>query len=61
MLTKDELLSLMHDLELDRVERTESENNTDKFCQAICAFANNLPNHRQQGYLLIGVKDDGSL
>ena len=61
MLTKDQLLGLLSDMESDRVERTISVNNTDKFCQAICAFANDLPNHRQPGYLLIGVKDNGQL
>ncbi|EQD49146.1 transcriptional regulator, partial [mine drainage metagenome] len=31
------------------------------FSQAICAFSNDLPNYRQPGYLLVGVKDNGSL
>jgi ATP-dependent DNA helicase RecG len=61
MLNEAQLLELLSELELDRIERTESSNNTDKFCQAICAFANDLPNHRVPGYLLIGVKDDGQL
>jgi ATP-dependent DNA helicase RecG len=61
MLTEDQLKALMPELESDTVERTESLNNTDKFGQAICAFANDLPNHRKPGYLLIGVKDDGTL
>lgn len=61
MLTEAQLIALLSDLESDRVERTISTADTDKFCQAICAFANDLPNHRQPGYLLIGVKDDGSL
>jgi ATP-dependent DNA helicase RecG len=61
MLTEDQLKALMSELESDTVERTESVNNTDKFGQAICAFANDLPNHRKPGYLLIGVKDDGTL
>lgn len=61
MLTEAQLNGLLSDLEADRVERTESVTNTDKFGQAICAFANDLPNHRQPGYLLIGVKDNGSL
>lgn len=56
---RDEVLQLMADLESDRVERTVSLSNTDKFAQAICAFANDMPNHRQPGYLLLGVKDDG--
>ncbi len=61
MLTEDQLKVLLLDLESDRIERTESVSNTEKFSQAICAFANDLPNHRQPGYLLVGVKDNGSL
>ncbi|MHB1358361.1 MAG: ATP-binding protein [Rhodocyclaceae bacterium] len=61
MLTENQLKALLLDLESDRVERTESVSHTDKFGQAICAFANDLPNHRQPGYLLVGVKDNGIL
>jgi ATP-dependent DNA helicase RecG len=61
MLNEDQLKALLADLESDTSECTESTTNTDKFGQAICAFANDLPNHRQPGYLLIGVKDDGAL
>lgn len=61
MLNEEQLMALMADLESDTAERTESTNNTDKFGQAICAFANDLPNHRRPGYLLVGVKDDGSM
>ncbi len=59
MITEQELLKLLADLESDRVERTISTSNTDKFAQAVCAFANNFPAHRQPGYLLIGVEDNG--
>lgn len=51
--------ALFNDLESDRVERTISTTNTDKLEQVICAFANNLSDHRQPGYLFLGVKDDG--
>lgn len=61
MLTESQLRMLMADTESDTAERTESTTNTDKFGQAICAFANDLPNHRRPGYLLVGVKDDGAL
>jgi ATP-dependent DNA helicase RecG len=61
MLTTQELERLMGDLESDRVERTASTDNTDKFSQAVCAFANDLPNHRQPGYLLVGVTDKGKV
>ncbi|MDD4927867.1 MAG: ATP-binding protein [Gallionella sp.] len=61
LIEEAQLLALLSDMESDRVERTISTSDTDKFAQAICAFSNDLPNHRQSGYLLIGVKDDGSL
>lgn len=57
MISENELLQLMADLESDRVERTISTNDTTKFREAICAFANDFSNHRQPGYLLIGVED----
>ena len=56
---KENIRALLNDLESDRVERTISTTNTDKFGQAICAFANDLPDHKQPGYLFLGVKDDG--
>jgi ATP-dependent DNA helicase RecG len=59
MLTTEQLQDLLSDLESDRVERTTSTNNTDKFAEAVCAFANDLPNHRKPGYLLVGVDDKG--
>ena len=58
---KDEIQVLLNDLENDRVERTISTTNTDKFGQAICAFANDLPNHQLPGYLFLGVKDNGEV
>jgi len=61
MISKAELIELLADLESDRVERTTSVNSTDKFGQAICAFANDLPDHRRPGYLLVGVNDNGTL
>ena len=59
MLSVSELQRLLKDTETDRVERTTSVNNTDKFCQAICAFSNDFPNHNAPGYLIIGVDDQG--
>ncbi|MCH9663900.1 MAG: putative DNA binding domain-containing protein [Gammaproteobacteria bacterium] len=61
MLSEQEVKSLLENLESDRVERTESGSKTNKFSEAVCAFANDLPNHRQPGYLLIGAKNDGAL
>lgn len=60
MIDPDELERLLGDLESDRVERTESLNKTDKFCKAICAFANDMPGHRLPGYLCLGVDKNGS-
>jgi ATP-dependent DNA helicase RecG len=61
MISIAELSKLMMDIESDRIERTISTSDTDKFSKAICAFANDLPQHQLPGYLLIGVKDDGTL
>lgn len=47
--------------ESDRLELTTSESKTDKFAEAVCAFANDLPNSGQPGHLMIGVRDDGSI
>jgi len=59
-MNEQELRQLLYDLESDRVERTESVSNKDKICQAICAFANDLPDHQKPGILFIGARDDGS-
>jgi ATP-dependent DNA helicase RecG len=61
MLTEEQLRTMISNMEADHIERTVSVNNTDKFCQAICAFANDLPKHQYPGYLLIGVNDNGTL
>lgn len=61
MLTPKELQDLIANHESDRVELTESTKDTDKFAQAVCAFANDFPNHRKPGYLLIGVDDHKQL
>ena len=57
MLKPQEVRILLSDIESDRIERTISTTNTDKFGQAICAFANDLPNHNLPGYLIIGADD----
>ncbi len=60
MISHDELSNLLSDIESDHVERTVSLTNTDKYCEAICAFSNDFPNRRQPGYLIIGADDHGS-
>lgn len=61
MITKEEILELLHTTETFRVERTTSTGDMDKFQEAICAFANDLPNSRKKGYLILGAYDDGRL
>lgn len=60
-MTPEFVRGLLADIESDRIERTISTNNTDKFAQAICAFGNDYPNHRKPGYLIVGAHDNGSL
>lgn len=54
-----ELEALLGDIESDRVERVESVANSDKIAQAICAFANDLPDRGLPGVLVVGLKDNG--
>ncbi len=61
MITKEELRELLHSTETYRVERTTSTGDMDKFQEAICAFSNDLPNSRKNGYLIIGAYDNGKL
>jgi ATP-dependent DNA helicase RecG len=59
--TDVELLTFLDDLESDRTERKESFKGDapDRVRQAVCAFANDLPNHGKAGVLFIGAKDNG--
>ena len=61
-LTDEELEELLADSESDAVERKESfrGETPKKARQAVCAFANDLPNRKEPGVLFIGVKDDGT-
>lgn len=58
-MTDKELEALLDDIESDRAERTRSRDNGEKFRQAVCAFANDLPNHNLPGVLFIGVDETG--
>lgn len=60
--TDEELTSFLDDIESDLTERKESwrGDSPDTGRQAICAFANDLPDHRRAGVLFIGAKDDGT-
>ncbi len=61
-MTDQELEMLMKELESDVVERKESlaGQAPDAIRQAICAFANDLPDHRKPGVILVGARDDGA-
>ena len=59
MATREEIIELIRQPESFRVEKSTSTTNMDKFCEAICAFANDLPDSRKNGYLLLGGTDDG--
>jgi ATP-dependent DNA helicase RecG len=59
--TEQELRALIANHEADRIELTVSKTDTQKFSEAVCAFANDLPNHGKPGYLIIGVTDSGSI
>ena len=61
MISKIEVQELLKSTETYRVERTISTGDMDKFQEAICAFSNDLPNSKKNGYLIIGAYDDGTL
>jgi len=60
--TDEELVALLDDTESDRAERKRSfkRNTPTKARQAVCAFANDLPNYNTPGILFIGANDDGT-
>lgn len=58
-MTEQELKELIAQHEADRIEFTISTKDTDKFSEAVCAFANDLPKHDRPGHLVIGVDDNG--
>jgi ATP-dependent DNA helicase RecG len=58
-MNRPEIEKLLSDTESDRVEKTQSLSDMDKFGEAICAFSNDLPAHGKPGYLFVGVTPDG--
>ena len=60
-MTKEELQRIIAIDEGFRIELTTSTGNMDKFQEAICAFANDMPGSGKKGYLLIGVYDDDKI
>ena len=61
-LNDEQLAALLDDLESDRIERKKAwaGDASEKARQAVCAFANDLPNHGKPGIIFIGANDDGS-
>ena len=57
----EELARLLRHGESDMVERKETFQGEapTSVREAVCAFANDLPNHRRAGCIFIGVRDDG--
>ncbi len=59
MIEPTELQTLFRDLEADRVERKPSLSQREEIRKNICAFSNDLPDHRRPGVIFIGVEDNG--
>lgn len=57
-----ELEGMLADIESDLAERKESLKGDapTKAREAVCAFANDLPDHRRAGVVFIGAHDDGT-
>ena len=61
MLTDYEIAVLFREMESDRAERKRSfQGAADKIRQAICAYANDLPDHRLPGLVFVGQEDNGN-
>ena len=61
--TDEELLQIIETGESDAVEFKESLSSgaSERIRERICAFANDLPDHRKPGLVLVGVKDDTTI
>jgi ATP-dependent DNA helicase RecG len=55
-----EIEVLFRGKESDLVERKRSTSLKEEILEAICAFANDLPDHQRAGVIFVGVNDDGS-
>ena len=60
MLPDEELLAVKQGLESDRVELKPSTSQSSSIRRAICAFANDLENRNESGFIFIGLNTDGS-
>ena len=61
--TDEDLLKIIETGESDAVEFKESLSGSasERIREAICAFANDLPDHRKSGLVLVGVKEDTTI
>ena len=61
--TDTELLQIIEFNEVDCVEFKESLSGSapEKIREAICAFANDLPNYEKPGFVFVGVRDDRTI
>ena len=62
-LTESDVKKIIASGESDRVEFKEilSESTSSSIREAICAFANDLPDHKKPGFVFVGVKDDRTI
>ena len=62
-LDDSDLAELLNDVESDLVEFKESLSGDapTKIREAICAFANDLPDHDKPGVVVVGAEDDGTV
>ncbi|OIP89165.1 MAG: transcriptional regulator [Syntrophaceae bacterium CG2_30_49_12] len=60
--TDEQIEALLADIESDLAERKESWKGSapDTGRQAVCAFANDLPDHRRPGVLFVGAQNNGA-
>jgi len=61
MISKKDLKKLLSEMEADRIEKTISKIDKNKFGEAICSFSNDLANKGLPGYLIIGANNDGTI
>ena len=59
-LSDRDLESVLLTGENDSVERKRNASDLDRIREAICAFANDLPDRRRPGVVFVGVEDDGT-
>jgi ATP-dependent DNA helicase RecG len=61
MVSRDQLAKLLAETDSHQIERTVSLSDFNQYGEAVTAFANDLADTRQPGFLLIGINDRGEL